>query len=191
MKPGLLWEKLLRSYWYDHQFWCCCSSTGAPQLILVRCCSSTGAVTSMGSDDEAAQDPQTPAPGKHQIDREVGVYNNNYITMGFTYTGSEDFPQPQCVICAQVLSNNSLKPSLKQQEIYEPTWANFLTPTDSIRRAGRASYMVRYSLAKSGKPQAEKDNIPHISTYKPVNSMHSELQTKYIMVSCRWSWGTQ
>ena len=71
--------------------------------------------TSMDSDDEAAQDPQTPAPGKHQIDREVGVYNNNYITMGFTYTGSEDFPHPQCVKCAQVLCNNCLKPSLKQR----------------------------------------------------------------------------
>ena len=76
----------------------------------------------MDSDDEAAQEPQTSAPGKHQIDREDGVskrrkYNNyivykynDYITMGFTYTGSEDFPQPQCVICAHVLSNNGLKP---------------------------------------------------------------------------------
>ena len=32
--------------------------------------------------------------------------------MRLTCTGSKDFPQPQSVICAQVLSNNSLKPSL-------------------------------------------------------------------------------
>jgi hypothetical protein len=36
----------------------------------------------------------------------------SYLSFGFTYTGEESAPVPQCVICYETLSNHSMKPSL-------------------------------------------------------------------------------
>jgi len=36
----------------------------------------------------------------------------NYIALGFTWINTGGFTRPQCVICAKVLSHNSIKPSL-------------------------------------------------------------------------------
>jgi hypothetical protein len=38
--------------------------------------------------------------------------NPSYSSFGFTYTGEESAPVPQCVICYETLSNHSMKPSL-------------------------------------------------------------------------------
>jgi hypothetical protein len=42
----------------------------------------------------------------------VRKYNPSYLSLGFTYTGEESAPVPQCVICYETLSNHSMKPSL-------------------------------------------------------------------------------
>jgi hypothetical protein len=42
----------------------------------------------------------------------VRWYNPSYLSFGFTYTGEESAPVPQCVICYKTLSNHSVKPSL-------------------------------------------------------------------------------
>ena len=60
-------------------------------------------------ESDAAEELLPPYPGKHQTDRDVGPskkckYDENYIDLVFTYIGSSAFPQPQCVICAKVLS---------------------------------------------------------------------------------------
>lgn len=36
--------------------------------------------------------------------------DNNYLSMGFTCSGSEEEQKPQCVICFEVLWNEALKP---------------------------------------------------------------------------------
>jgi hypothetical protein len=42
----------------------------------------------------------------------VRKYDPSYLSFGFTYTGEESGPVPQCVICYEKLSNRSMKPSL-------------------------------------------------------------------------------
>ena len=62
------------------------------------------------SESDAAEELLPPYSGKHgTTDWDVGPskrskYDENYIDLGFTYIGSSAFPQPQCVICAKVLS---------------------------------------------------------------------------------------
>lgn len=38
-------------------------------------------------------------------------YDNNYLKLGFFWTGDIEEPNPQCVLCYQVLSNDAMKPS--------------------------------------------------------------------------------
>lgn len=38
-------------------------------------------------------------------------YSDSYIAFGFTWIGDAESPNPQCVICGEILANNSLKPS--------------------------------------------------------------------------------
>ncbi|KAH1186845.1 hypothetical protein KIL84_019594, partial [Mauremys mutica] len=38
-------------------------------------------------------------------------YHSSYINVGFTWTGEQDEPRPQCVLCYAVLANKSLKPA--------------------------------------------------------------------------------
>ncbi|GBO38765.1 hypothetical protein AVEN_160235-1 [Araneus ventricosus] len=39
-------------------------------------------------------------------------YSNEYLKYGFSVTGDEDCPKLPCVVCGEVLSNGSVKPSL-------------------------------------------------------------------------------
>lgn len=38
-------------------------------------------------------------------------YSDSYIGFGFTWIGDAENPNPQCVVCGEVLANSSLKPS--------------------------------------------------------------------------------
>ncbi|CAM4465419.1 unnamed protein product [Caretta caretta] len=38
-------------------------------------------------------------------------YHSSYINVGFTWTGEQDEPRPQCVLCYAALANKSLKPA--------------------------------------------------------------------------------
>ncbi|GBM81494.1 hypothetical protein AVEN_154539-1 [Araneus ventricosus] len=39
-------------------------------------------------------------------------YSNEYLKYGFSVTGDEDCPKPLCVVCGEILSKGSMKPSL-------------------------------------------------------------------------------
>jgi hypothetical protein len=41
----------------------------------------------------------------------VRKYHGCYLSYGFTYTGSEHHPRPECVVCGEKLSNESMVPS--------------------------------------------------------------------------------
>ena len=75
-------------------------------------------------ESDAAEELLPPYPGKPRTtDRDVGPLkrckydDENYIDLVFTHIGSSAFPQPQCVICAKVLSHNSMKPSLLRRHL--------------------------------------------------------------------------
>lgn len=44
-------------------------------------------------------------------------YDDNYISLGFTCINIGGFSRPQCVICAKVFSQNSMKPSLLRRHL--------------------------------------------------------------------------
>ena len=115
-------------------------------------------------------DAEPPDAGKHAAtDRETTSskrrkYVENYIALGFICFSTGGFTRPQCVICAKVLSHNSMKPSLlrrhletkhahlrnKPQEFFERELRLSISKTsiwetDTVNRSGlQASYMVSY-----------------------------------------------
>ena len=104
----------------------------------------------------------------------VRKYNKEYLELGFMAApGSEQSPRPLCVVCSEVLSNDSMKPSKLTRHLHskhrnftdEPT--DFLerlrdqmiiqksqmkTVTTSDRQLLRASYSVAFRIAKTKKP---------------------------------------
>jgi hypothetical protein len=129
-----------------------------------ECEPSTSQIVDSTAPKAAKQSKQTP--GKFR------PYQESFLTVGFTFSGSEDEPLPQCVLCGQVLANESMKfnklkrhletkhadasgkplsyferslTSLKQQktEISKSTKLNV--------KALKSSYLVSQLIAKSKK----------------------------------------
>ncbi|XP_049771199.1 zinc finger BED domain-containing protein 5-like [Schistocerca cancellata] len=44
-------------------------------------------------------------------------YNSDYLEIGVTFTGPEQQPKPQCVICYESLSNECMKPAKLRRHI--------------------------------------------------------------------------
>ncbi|GBM06064.1 hypothetical protein AVEN_49443-1 [Araneus ventricosus] len=44
-------------------------------------------------------------------------YSNEYLKYEFSVTGHEDCPKPLCVVCGEILSNRSMKPSLLMRHL--------------------------------------------------------------------------
>lgn len=102
-------------------------------------------------------------------------YLNEYLKYGFSFTGEEERPNPLCVVCGEVLSNGSMKPSLllrhleskhaqhKNKEItyFERLSKNygkdgvvssyFASVNRDNENAVEASFKISYHIAKSGK----------------------------------------
>ncbi|GBM71258.1 hypothetical protein AVEN_219713-1 [Araneus ventricosus] len=51
-------------------------------------------------------------------------YSNEYLKYGFSITGDEDCLKSLCVVCGEILSNDSMKPSLlmRHLETKHPTY---------------------------------------------------------------------
>ncbi|GBO24366.1 hypothetical protein AVEN_186080-1 [Araneus ventricosus] len=54
---------------------------------------------------------------KHQCTSAEEKYCNEYLKYGFSITGDEDCPKPLCVVCGEILSNGSMKPSLLMRHL--------------------------------------------------------------------------
>jgi hypothetical protein len=99
-------------------------------------------------------------------------YDEDYVKIGFTFKEESQYPEPQCVICSEVLANSSMKPSLlrrqletkHQQYVDEPLefFVRKKRGLDSLKKAMtntvttnseylRASFLVAYKIAKTGK----------------------------------------
>ncbi|GBM02224.1 Zinc finger BED domain-containing protein 5 [Araneus ventricosus] len=98
-------------------------------------------------------------------------YSNEYLKYGFSVTGDEDCQKPLCVVCGEILSSGSMKPSLlmhhletkhpthKQRNISffqrlsnSPNLNSCLISTNEGNEAAiEASYRISYHIAKSGK----------------------------------------
>ena len=100
-------------------------------------------------------------------------YDPKYLAYGFTWTGEEDHPKPQCVLCYKILANESFKPCKLQRHL-EGDHPEFKTKslaffekkknelggeqramkkaTTANEKGLHASYIVADWIAKTGKP---------------------------------------
>jgi hypothetical protein len=79
-----------------------------------------------------SDDHMKSGTGKSQVKKIK--YDDSYIKFRFTCSGDQECPKPRCVICGDVLTNSSLKPSLLRRhlETSHPTQMN--KPVDFIKR---------------------------------------------------------
>lgn len=104
----------------------------------------------------------------------IRKYNSDYLEIGFTFTGSEHQPKPQCVVCYESLSNECMKPAklrrhleTKHPEHKSKSLDFFKTKLGELKRSRKnitnhsganvnenatlASYEVSQLVAKCGK----------------------------------------
>ena len=43
--------------------------------------------------------------------KSIRKYDSSYLSFGFSWSGTEQEPRPQCVVCSDVLSNECMKPA--------------------------------------------------------------------------------
>lgn len=130
-------------------------------------------------------------------------YDESYLKFGFTWSGSADEPSPQCVICSEILSKNSMKPSLLKRH-FESKHGNLINKdfdyfkrlledlnsrkssikifsgTDNNAKALKASYKVSHLIAKSGKNHTIGENLILPATLEIVSCMFGEKEAKSI-----------
>ena len=166
-----------------------------------------GHAESIATDSGEESDAEPPDAGKHAATGKGTTsskrrkYDENYIALGFTKINTGGFTRPQCVICAKVLSHNSMKPSLlrrhletkhanlrnKPREFFErelrglSTSKTCIRETDTVNRSGlQASYMVSYRVAKTGKPHTIVEDIIVPAAMDMVGTMLGEKAKKTI-----------
>lgn len=130
-------------------------------------------------------------------------YDESYLKFGFTWTGSSDEPNPQCVVCSEILSKNSMKPSLlkrhlegKHKELTKKELKYFerlledlksrkniikqFSGAEENKNALKASYKVSHLIAKSGKNHTIGENLIIPSAIEIVSCMFGEKQANKI-----------
>uniref|UniRef100_A0A8D9A690 Zinc finger BED domain-containing protein 5 n=1 Tax=Cacopsylla melanoneura TaxID=428564 RepID=A0A8D9A690_9HEMI len=105
-------------------------------------------------------------------------YMDIYMNYGFSYEGDEDSPKPRCVVCGDILSNSSMKPSPLRRHLqtrhpeYKDKNAYFFTRLSSTNmktylksaasisdNATEASFHISYHIAKAGKNHTIGENL--------------------------------
>ncbi len=65
--------------------------------------------------DEESQIPHTSTSKGKVSDKKNCLYSDSYLTIGFTWTGEEDYPLPLCIVCGKKLANIAMaQAKLKQ-----------------------------------------------------------------------------
>lgn len=131
----------------------------------------------------ASQTSVSSVPSCSSKNTKVRLYNEDYLTMGFTWCGDEECPTPECVICGEKLSNASMVPNkllrhistkhrhlqgksveyfkeiLRQKTLQSSLFTKKFKTSD---KAQEASYLVAEIIAKNTLPHvvAEKAIIP-------------------------------
>lgn len=130
-------------------------------------------------------------------------YNTEYLQLGFTFAGTEDEPKPQCIICLEILSNESMKPS-KLRRHFETKHGEFTsksldffvvklgefkksqkvmkssTSLSGNKNATLASYEVAQLIAKSGKAHTIAEELILPAAIVLCKTMISESAAKLI-----------
>lgn len=133
--------------------------------------------------------------------KRVRKFDDSFLKYGFTWTGNEDEPKAQCVMCQAVLSNESLKPNKLQRHLHTKhpetkdktvdffekklghlkCRQNFMsTFSDANKKALEASYRVSYRIAKTGKPYTIAEELILPAAQDIVNIMFGEKEKQQL-----------
>ncbi|CAL9692667.1 unnamed protein product [Knipowitschia caucasica] len=124
-----------------------------------------------GASESHRAAPRAAASNKRH--KRVRKYDENYINYGFIWSGREEEPKPQCVVCGEVLSNESMKPShlkrhlktkhgkhndkpvvffLRKREELKQSKSIIQSCGTPVAKAQEASYRASLRIARAGKP---------------------------------------
>ncbi|XP_077969306.1 zinc finger BED domain-containing protein 5-like [Styela clava] len=126
-------------------------------------------------------------------------YDEGYLGLGFTWTGSEDYPDALCVVCQKILQNSSVVPAkLKRHlETHHPHLANksisfFATKLVGIKAMQRiihstttfndklleVSYLVSQRIAMAGEAHTIAEKLIKPSILDAVKILLGESDSK-------------
>lgn len=165
--------------------------------------------TEQSPDNDVSSSTSTPTQEKRKLDNKESSlkkrkYDGSYIQFGFTSSGDPDSPLPQCVVCAETLSNHSLKPSLLRRHL-ETKHANLKDQSVSFFQhklkdlkqrqksiealsqntndnALQASFRVSYLIAKQAKPHTIGENLILPAAKEIVKCMFGEKMARELDV---------
>uniref|UniRef100_A0A9J8C488 Uncharacterized protein n=1 Tax=Cyprinus carpio carpio TaxID=630221 RepID=A0A9J8C488_CYPCA len=142
-----------------------------------------------------------PACQREKMSSKKRKYSDSYIAFGFTWIGDAESPNPQCVVCGEVLANSSLKPSYMVRHLQtrhsqlQDMPASFFqgklaelqkkkkiihshSGLGTSKNAQKASYLVSYHIAKKGMPHTIGENLCLPVAKDMVNCMLGEKAAK-------------
>ncbi|XP_064410162.1 SCAN domain-containing protein 3-like [Latimeria chalumnae] len=135
-----------------------------------------------GGEDNESPRPSTVTrnePAK-KIKTVVRKYDDTYLKFGFSFSGTYEYPLPQCVICYEILANECLKPSKLERHLKQKHSTLQNKPleffvrkknelskqrsvlekaTTQIEKGLKASYLVALRIAKCKKPHTIGEDL--------------------------------
>lgn len=144
---------------------------------------------------------ENPSTSSQSSKRGKRKYNSEYLKFGFTWNRKEDDPRPQCVICQEILANESMRPSklirhfetkhsdLKNKPIdYFKTKLQELNNSQNLfsrfisinEKAMVVSYLISLRIAQSGKPHTIGESLVLPAIKDAVGIMFGEKSLKEV-----------
>ncbi|XP_053545292.1 zinc finger BED domain-containing protein 5-like [Bombina bombina] len=101
------------------------------------------------------------------------LYNKDYMKLGFTFSGNENNPCPKCIVCGEILANESMVPNklkrhlntkhshlsekpveyfIELSKYIKKQSASFTKRMKTSEKAQKASYLVAQIIAKNKEP---------------------------------------
>lgn len=91
-------------------------------------------------------------------------YNADYLKYGFVFCGTEDEPLPQCVVCFEVLANESMKPSKLERHLSRKHAEYVSKPIDFFQNKKREFFKSKSVMTKSTSGEQNKQTT--IASYR-------------------------
>lgn len=125
-------------------------------------------------------DENEPSTSVLKRKKKTRKYDSEYLKIGFSWKEDNDEQRPQCVICFEVLANESMRPNklrrhieTKHPDLIDQPLSYFETKLKELNtsktkitqftkineKAMHASYLISLQIAKAGKPHTIGENL--------------------------------
>ncbi|XP_050535830.1 zinc finger BED domain-containing protein 5-like [Daktulosphaira vitifoliae] len=129
---------------------------------------------------EVETDESEPSTSILKRKKKTRKYDSEYLKIGFSWKEDNDEQRPQCVICFEVLANESMRPNklrrhikTKHPDLIDKPLSYFETKLKELNtsktkitqftkfneKAMHASYLISLRIAKAGKPHTIGENL--------------------------------